>query len=175
MLERLWASWRSDYVRSIDDSNEHAFTTGDGATLFEGILAAGLSDEEAGVVHRGELVSVILNAYPYGSGHVLVVPNRGVARLGDLTAEESRTLWDTVDRAVAVCEAEYECPGVNVGLNQGKAAGAGVPDHLHVHVLPRWLGDTNFMTAIAETRVLPESLDESGRRLRARWGQVPYR
>jgi len=175
MLERLWASWRSDYVRSIDDSNEHAFTTGDGATLFEGILAAGLSDEEAGVVHRGELVSVILNAYPYGSGHVLVVPNRGVARLGDLTAEESRRLWDTVDRAVAVCEAEYECPGVNVGLNQGKAAGAGVPDHLHVHVLPRWLGDTNFMTAIAETRVLPESLDESGRRLRARWGQVPYR
>lgn len=175
MLERLWASWRNDYVRSIDDSGETAFNTDEGLTLFEGILAADMSDDDAGVVHRGELASVILNAYPYGSGHLLVVPNRGVARLGELTAPESRELWDTVDHAVAVCEAEYECPGVNVGLNQGKAAGAGVPDHLHVHVLPRWLGDTNFMTSIAETRVLPESLSESGRRLRARWNTVPYR
>lgn len=175
MLERLWASWRNDYVRSIDDADPTAFNTDDDRTLFEAILTAEGTDEEVGVVYRGPLASVILNAFPYGSGHLLVIPNRGVSRLGDLTTLEHRALWDTVDRAVAVCEAEYECPGVNVGLNQGKAAGAGVPAHLHVHIVPRWLGDTNFMTSLADTRVLSESLEETGRRLRARWSQVGVR
>lgn len=173
MLERLWASWRNNYVRSIDDDADEG--PPDGLTLFEGILATVGQDIELGIVHRGPLVSALLNIYPYGSGHLLVVPNRGVARLGDLTTAESTELWATVDHAVAVCEAEYDCPGINVGLNQGKAAGAGVPDHLHVHVLPRWAGDTSFTTSIAETRVLPESLEVSGERLRARWSLVPPR
>lgn len=179
MLERLWAGWRNNYVRSLDNTTDTGtpptVEIDDGRTLFETILQTEGRDDEAGIVHRGPLISVILNIYPYGSGHLLVLPNRGVPKLSDLTADESRALWDTVDHAVAVCEAEYECPGINVGLNQGKAAGAGLPDHLHVHVLPRWHGDTNFMTSLAETRVLPESLDETRKRLRARWEQVPYR
>jgi len=137
-------------------------------TLFERILASS-DDEAAGIVHRGERVSVILNAFPYGSGHMLVVPNRGVGKLSDLAADEARELWDTVQHAVLVAEAVYSPPGLNVGLNQGRAGGASVPDHLHVHVLPRWDADTNFMTSIAETRVLPEPLEDSLRKLRAAW------
>ena len=137
-------------------------------TLFERILAS-TDDEEAGILHRGELVSVLLNAYPYGSGHMLVVPNRGVSKLGELGAGESSELWSTVQHAVAVAEATYMPPGINVGLNQGQAGGASVPEHLHVHVLPRWAGDTTFMTSIAETRVLPEPLSESFQRLRSNW------
>ena len=174
VLERLWAGWRNDYVRSIPEGETRAESPG-GATLFEGLLAAHDAGEEVWIVHRGELVSVILNAYPYGSGHCLVIPNRGVEKVSELTSDEAAVLWATVDHAVRVIEAEYGAPGINVGLNQGKAAGAGVPDHLHVHVLARWHGDTNFMTAIAETRVLPESLEVTATRLRARWNDVDHR
>lgn len=168
MLERLWAGWRNDYVRTIDESADPDLDPQ--GTLFERILATD-NDDEAGIVHRGLLVSVLLNAYPYGSGHVLVLPNRGVEKLSQLDADEVSELWATVQRTVEVIEATYDPPGVNVGLNQGKAAGAGVPEHLHVHVLPRWAGDTNFMTSIAETRVLPETLEQSLERLRAHWHQ----
>ena len=183
MLERLWAGWRNQYVRSLDgdlaaDADDTApaeIPREPGQTLFEAILATQGRDPELGIIDRGEHVFVILNIHPYGSGHLLVLPNRGVERLAELTNVESRALWDTVDHAVAVCEAEYSCPGINVGLNQGKAAGAGIPEHLHVHVLPRWDGDTNFMTSLAETRVLPESLADTHARVTARWNQVPRR
>ena len=112
---------------------------------------------------------MILNAYPYNSGHVMVLPNRAVADLDDLTREEHEELWRLVTDAVTAIRAAYSPEGVNVGLNLGRAAGAGVPDHLHVHCLPRWAGDTNFMTSVAETRVLPEPLDETHSRLTAAW------
>ena len=169
-LDRLWAGWRSGYVNSLHDQ---VVTPPDGdRTLFERILSDESDDQARGIVHRGPLVSVILNAYPYGSGHVLVLPNRGVERLAELSADESTALWQAVEHTVQVLEAEYQPGGVNVGLNQGRAAGAGVPDHLHVHVLPRWAGDTNFATTVAETRVLPESLDETWTRLKNSWGEV---
>jgi ATP adenylyltransferase len=166
VLERLWAGWRSSFVagKGVPD-NVPPEAQG---TLFERILASE-DDAAAAIIHRGSLVSVILNIYPYGSGHMLVVPNRGVDKLSGLTAEESRELWETVQHAVGVAEKVYRPGGINVGLNQGRAGGASVPDHLHVHVLPRWEADTNFMTAIAETRVLPEALEESIRKLRAAW------
>ena len=166
MLERLWAGWRSSFVqgkaaaRNVGDDTD--------GTLFERVLASS-EDEAAGIIHRGPLVSVLANIYPYGSGHMLVVPNRGVEKLSELSTEESRALWDTVQHAVAVAEAVYSPGGINVGLNQGRAGGASVPNHLHVHVLPRWEADTNFMTSIAETRVLPEPLEESITKLRAAW------
>lgn len=166
MLERLWAGWRSSFVEGKSTSgNIPADAEG---TLFERILASD-DDEAAAIIHRGTHVSVILNIYPYGSGHMLVVPNRGVEKLSELSTDESRELWETVQHAVGVADAVYSPGGINVGLNQGRAGGASVPDHLHVHVLPRWDADTNFMTAIAETRVLPEPLEESIRKLRASW------
>jgi len=138
-------------------------------TLFEAIEASGLPDEETFVVHRGPKCWALLNAYPYTPGHLLVMPRRAVASLAELTEDEHAALWLTVRDAVAAVEAAYSPGGVNVGLNQGAAAGAGVPGHLHVHVLPRWSGDTNFMTTTADTRVLPEALGETWRRLVEAW------
>jgi ATP adenylyltransferase len=164
-LDRWWAGWRHEYINAAfaQDLEE-----GEGS-LFERLLGADVADREAYVVRRGPVVSAILNAYPYNSGHLLVLPNRAVPKLGGLTDEEELELWRTVRRGVAAIEAAYSPEGVNVGLNLGRAAGAGVPDHLHVHCLPRWAGDTNFMTAVAETRVLPEPLDVTWQRLTDAW------
>ncbi|WP_419919661.1 HIT family protein [Candidatus Poriferisocius sp.] len=165
MLEHLWAPWRSHYVAG---GNPTGAVPGEG-TLFERILAAPEPDEETGIVWRGKTCFAVLNAHPYGSGHVLVAPNRAAADLADLSKTESDELWDAVRATVAAIRRAYHPHGVNVGINLGAAAGAGVPDHLHVHCLPRWRGDTNFMTATAETRVLPESLSESWSKLRNAW------
>jgi diadenosine tetraphosphate (Ap4A) HIT family hydrolase len=167
-LDHLWAGWRSSYISDVTTDRSTVAPTSDGS-LFERILASELSDEETYVVHRGERCAVILNAYPYTNGHMLVLPERAVAELDELDEEEHTELWRTVRQAVTAVRAAYGCDGVNVGMNLGAAAGAGVPDHLHVHVLPRWDGDTSFMTSVAETRVLPEPLGESWRKLRAAW------
>ena len=153
---------------SSHDEDRKAADVG-GQTLFEAIEASGLPDEETFVVHRRPKCLALLNAYPYTSGHLLVVPRRVVVALAELTEEEHVALWSMVRDAVAAVETAYSPGGVNVGLNQGAAAGAGVPGHLHVHVLPRWLGDTNFMTATANIRVLPEALEETWRRLVEIW------
>jgi diadenosine tetraphosphate (Ap4A) HIT family hydrolase len=179
-LDRLWAGWRRAYVETVNaDEPVETAAPAPGAgraalvdpewsgTLFEGILRLG--DEEGYIVHRGARCSVMLNAFPYGSGHLLVLPDRAVTRLAELDGDEHRELWDLVRDGVNAVEEAYGCDGVNVGVNQGTAAGAGVPDHLHVHVLPRWHGDTNFTTAIAETRVMPETLRDTWRKVRAAW------
>jgi diadenosine tetraphosphate (Ap4A) HIT family hydrolase len=162
-LDRLWAEWRSAYVSNvvIDDTVE--------GSVFTRILATGAPDSQTHVVWRGACSFAILNAFPYGSGHLLVMPHREVAALEELTAEEHDELWAGVRDAVVAIKAAYRPDGVNVGMNLGHSAGAGVPGHLHVHCLPRWQGDTNFMTSVAETRVLPESLDDSWRKLTTAW------
>ncbi len=163
-LEALWSGWRATYITEVAGRP----VPGEGS-LFEQILASGRPDRETYVVHRGPTCFVILNLYPYTSGHVLVLPRRAVATLDGLTVEESTELWETVRRTVATVEAVYRPEGMNVGVNLGRAAGAGVPDHLHVHVVPRWHGDTNFMTSVAEARVLPEPIDETWRKLVDAW------
>ena len=165
-MERLWAWWRAAYVTSAANGEGAPEPNG---SLFRRILESGLPDEQTRIVWRGERNFAILNAYPYTSGHVLVMPYREVGELEDLGEEEAAELWSAVTQAVAAVKTAYQPQGVNVGLNLGEAAGAGVPSHLHVHVLPRWSADSNFMTAVAETRVLPESLDDSWRKLRAAW------
>ena len=138
-------------------------------SLFERILASGLPDEQTHILWRGERCFAILNAYPYGSGHLMVLPNRAVPDLDDLDREESSELWSAVQDAVRAIRSAYRPDGVNVGMNLGAGAGAGVPDHIHVHCLPRWSADTNFMTAIAESRVLPEPLAVSWAKLTEAW------
>jgi ATP adenylyltransferase len=165
-LERLWAGWRSDYVTSA--AGDGPVTSGDGC-VFCGILSSGLPDRESYVVWRGERCAALLNAYPYTNGHLMVMPLRHVGELEELTAEEAAELWDGVRDAVVALKAAYQPHGINFGANLGRSAGAGVPGHFHVHALPRWDGDTNFMTTVAETRVLPESLDASWEKLRATW------
>jgi len=163
MVEHLWAGWRSEYVASVDEEAE-----GPGS-VFARILASGRPDEETNIVWRGKHCFAILNAFPYTSGHLLVMPFREVGALHDLTAAEHDELWHAVTEAVQALQAAYRPDGVNLGMNLGRAAGAGVPGHLHVHVLPRWSGDTNFMTAVAGVRVMPEPLPASAAKVRSAW------
>jgi ATP adenylyltransferase len=127
-------------------------------------VAAG-EDRAHLVLHRETLAFIILNRYPYNSGHLMVVPVRHVARPGGLSGDEARALWDLVGLAIRVLEHAMAPEGFNVGMNLGRAAGAGIDDHLHVHVVPRWAGDTNYMPVLAETKVLPEHLDDTYQRL----------
>lgn len=166
MVENLWAGWRTSYVQ---DSDRGDVDVPEGSTLFEAILGSGLPDSETYIVWRGEHCYALLNRFPYTSGHVMVLPNRGVRDLGDLDDDEHRELWEGVRMAVQAIRKAFGPHGVNVGANLGRGAGAGVPDHLHVHVVPRWKGDTNFMTAVANTRVLPETLDSAWRRVVDAW------
>ncbi len=172
-LEHLWAGWRMAYVTSAaETSGPQASVIGElGPTecVFCAILAADASEEEKLLVHSGNEVVVMLNAFPYASGHMMVMPRRHLGQLDELTASEAAELWATVQRAVAVLQEAYKPEGVNIGLNLGRAAGAGIPAHLHVHAVPRWVGDTSFMTVTASTRVLPEALGDSLERLRKSW------
>jgi ATP adenylyltransferase len=126
-------------------------------------------EESERVLARSELGYVVLNKYPYNPGHVMVVPNRHIGDLEGFDDEESLELQRLLRRAVKALREEMEPHGFNIGLNMGRIAGAGLPDHIHWHVVPRWSGDTNFMPVIGQTRVLPELLDETYRRLRPRF------
>jgi len=164
MLERLWAGWRGEYVAAADDATQ------DGeACVFCRILASGLPDDETYVLWRGEHAFAILNAYPYTSGHLMVMPYRHVGELDQLSDDEGDELFAAARKAVSAVKAAYVPGGFNLGANLGRAGGAGIPGHLHLHVLPRWNGDTNFMTAVAETRVLPESLPATWQKLSKAW------
>ncbi len=165
-LDRLWAGWRSEYIEGVASGPAEP----DGC-VFCAILASGLDDEDTHVLwrHPAGVALAILNAYPYGSGHLMVMPVRHVASPEDLSPAEGSAVWEGVTSAVAALRSAYRPDGLNVGANLGRAAGAGVPGHFHMHVLPRWAGDTNFMTSVAETRVLPEALATSAKKIRAAW------
>tara|TARA_B100000902_G_scaffold8886_1_gene11146 strand:+ start:1125 stop:1643 length:519 start_codon:yes stop_codon:yes gene_type:complete len=169
-LEHLWAGWRQAYIKG-ETSPQSLVETPEGLSIFSGIEQSGLPDEETLIIYRGETCFALLNVYPYTTGHTMVIPLREVEALTDLTPQEYEELWQLVKKTVQSLEKAYHPDGINVGLNQGKAAGAGIPDHLHVHCLPRWSGDTNFSTTVAGARVLPESLTDTWTRLREAWGQ----
>ncbi len=158
-LDRLWAGWRSTYIENVANVDPV-----DGECLF-----CSLHDRDDELVAREPHAFAILNRYPYTSGHLLVAPTRHTGDLEALNDDEAAALMRMTQHAAAALKAAYEPDGVNVGLNLGRAAGAGIPGHLHVHVLPRWVGDTNFLTSVAEARVLPEPLDVSREKLAAAW------
>jgi diadenosine tetraphosphate (Ap4A) HIT family hydrolase len=168
-LELLWSGWRATYVQSagkIADAGDPDLATG---SVFTRILDAGLPDEDTHVIHRGPWTFAIMNAYPYATGHLLVIPYREVADLEELTIDETLELWATVTAAVVAVKTALRPTGVNVGVNLGQPAGGSVSSHLHVHVVPRWVGDANFMTTTANTRTLPEALPDTAAKLRAAW------
>lgn len=166
-LDHLWNGWRSAYVRSHDEGELKRAPR----SVFIDILESGLTDVETHIVHRGRLVFAIMNAYPYASGHLLVLPYREVADLQDLTPEESSELWAAVTTSTIVLKTTHAPHAMNVGINLGPSAGGSISRHLHVHVVPRWEGDANFMTAVANTRTLPEPLAESAARIRDQWAR----
>ena len=131
--------------------------------------AAEPDGEENLIFHRGEHVFMILNRFPYTSGHVMCVPYAHVDRLHALSQEARAEMMEMTNKAIDVLQLVYKPEGFNVGLNLGEMAGAGVADHLHMHIVPRWGGDTNFMSTVGETRVLPESLTETYERVKTAW------
>jgi ATP adenylyltransferase len=154
-MDRLWSPWRLEYNTRADRPEGCIF------------CADTRPPENVSlVVFEGHTSYVILNLYPYNNGHLMVVPNRHVGSLAALTAEEMNEVGRLTQRCEIALTEAYQPHGFNFGVNLGKPAGAGILDHVHVHVVPRWNGDTNFMTVVGEMRVLPESLDASAARLR---------
>jgi ATP adenylyltransferase len=164
-VDRIFSPWRMEYIRQ-------AGAGGGTARCVFCVRDADLEDPGRLLVGLYPNTVAILNRYPYNNGHVLVAPRRHVANLWDLSSEELRELFSLVSIGTRALAQEYRTEGMNVGMNLGKAAGAGIVDHLHVHLVPRWAGDTNFMTPVQDTRVLPESLLESRRRLSAVFGPL---
>lgn len=154
-MERLWSPWRNAYVSGSGESK---------ACVFCDALVH--PDAAPLVLFRGDACFVILNLYPYNNGHLMVVPNRHVATLALTTPAELSELMMLTQRAEIALTEAYRPQGINVGMNLGRPAGAGVVDHLHVHLVPRWTGDTNFMSVVGEVRVLPEDLEQTAGRLR---------
>lgn len=150
---RLWAPWRLAYVKDAAKDNEQE-------CVFCAKPAAG-DDEASLIVHRGERCFVILNLYPYTNGHLMVAPYDHVGRLQDLPPEALEDMMSLVQRSMLRLEDVYAPHGFNVGLNQGRIAGAGVEHHIHMHVVPRWSGDNNFMPVIGDTKVMPQTPAES--------------
>ena len=156
-MERLWSPWRMEYVQAARDD--------EGGCIFCDKPGLG-DDEKALIVSRGEQAFVMLNAYPYNPGHLMVAPFRHVGEFEELTTEELAGASSLLQRSVRALKEVASPHGFNVGMNMGKVAGAGVADHLHWHVVPRWDGDTNFMPVVGETRVLPELLSGTYAKLR---------
>ena len=150
---RIWAPWRLAYVKDASKDVEQG-------CIFCAKPAEG-SDRENLIVHRGERCFVILNLFPYTNGHLMVAPFEHVATIQALPPETTAELMALAQRAIEVLEDEYEPHGFNVGFNQGRVAGAGVEHHIHMHVVPRWGGDTNFMPVLADTRVMPQTLEQT--------------
>ncbi len=163
-LDRLWNGWRAEYINGVLGQSPDP-----SVSVFTSILNSGLPDEETYIVHRSTSVFVILNAFPYASGHLLVLPYREIAELDELTSQESIDLWDNVRDATLALKKSHQPHALNVGINLGTAAGGSISQHLHVHIVPRWNGDSNFMTSVAETRTLPESLTLTASKVRAAW------
>jgi ATP adenylyltransferase len=150
---RIWAPWRLAYVKAASKDVEEE-------CIFCAALEAG--DDEANlIVHRGDRCFVILNKFPYTNGHLMVAPYEHLARLQQLDPETVTETMTLAQRAMEILERTYSPHGYNVGCNQGRVAGAGVEHHIHVHVVPRWGGDTNFMPVLADTRVMPQTLEQS--------------
>jgi ATP adenylyltransferase len=161
-VERLWTPWRREFIESATSNRT------DGCFLCANPAAK--DDARHFIVHRAAHAFVILNLYPYNSGHVMVAPYLHTGDFAHLNTEIAADLIATTQHAVSALTSVYRPDAFNVGMNLGKAAGAGVPDHLHVHVVPRWNGDTNFMPIMADTKVLPETLDQTYERLRPAFG-----
>jgi ATP adenylyltransferase len=160
-MDHLWSPWRYQYVTTAGQAQDCIFCT----------LPAENRDPENYIVYLGRLNFVILNRYPYTSGHLMVVPYEHAPLLAEVAEETLMEMILLARRAETHVRANYNPDGLNMGINIGRAAGAGVAGHIHMHVLPRWVADANFMTSVGETRVLPEDLDMTYAKLSRAWGQ----
>jgi ATP adenylyltransferase len=161
-MDRLWTPWRRAFVESAGSSGD----VGSGCFLCDYPRRSPERDAESLLLFRGVHAFVVMNLYPYNSGHLLVAPYEHTGNLEELSSEVATEMMAITQRTIATLKAVYRPDAFNVGMNLGKSAGAGIPDHLHTHLVPRWDGDTNFMPILGETKVLPETLEQTYRRLR---------
>jgi len=157
-MDRVWAPWRMEYINASSKSDNKCFLCVDKT-----------DDKQSLVVGRNNTAFIIMNRFPYTNGHVMVVPVRHTGSLDDLTDEETLDMMHLVKIMVAIFKEEFNVDGLNIGINVGRAAGAGLEEHCHIHIVPRWFGDTNFMPILGETRVLSEHLYTSYERLKRRF------
>jgi ATP adenylyltransferase len=165
-MDHLWSPWRLEYIIGDKKETRCVFCVGAEAPGAKAAVAPQSPEPDPLVVFRGDLAYVILNLYPYNNGHLMVVPFRHEPTLAGLTRDEMTEVGLLTQRAEAALREAYKLEGINVGVNLGKVAGAGIVEHVHVHLVPRWNGDTNFMTVVGETRVLPENIRDTAERLR---------
>ena len=163
-MDTLWSPWRYDYIASGNSQDKDSR-----GCVFCSIRDDPEHDQGNFVVHRASYSFVVLNIYPYISGHLLIVPNEHVGDLDAASKETTDEMMDLSKRCQAALRDAYQPAGYNLGMNLGKSAGAGIVDHIHIHMMPRWTGDTNFMTTVAETRVIPEDLATTYRKLREKF------
>lgn len=191
-MDQLWTPWRYGYITGADKKDMRrgvpaalAAWPGDSGCLFCNMIAAadsavahgmGRDDAEgaAYIVERGQTGFLVLNAFPYNTGHVMAVPYQHESSLAALPLETAEELMRLTRRAETALRQVYRPDGLNAGLNLGEVAGAGIADHMHIHMLPRWKGDTNFMSVVGETRVLPEMLADTWKRLRSALAELPH-
>jgi ATP adenylyltransferase len=155
-MDHIWSPWRYRYIASADEQGGCAFCK----------ALESHDDPKALILHRARFNFIILNLFPYTSGHLMIVPYEHLAMLSELDRETTREMMELAKGAQLALAAEYKPDGFNIGMNLGRAAGAGVADHLHLHVVPRWVGDANFVSVVGETRVLPEDLSTTYERLK---------
>jgi ATP adenylyltransferase len=160
-VDRIWSPWRMEYIES------HRNDEAEGGCVFCALLQG--DPQEHRVLERRDLAFVTLAKYPYNPGHLLVLPTRHVGEIEEVKPDEAAEIFELTQRSIRVLREASDPHGFNVGLNLGRVAGAGIPDHLHWHVVPRWGGDTNFMPVVSETRVLPELLEQTYEKLAARF------
>lgn len=158
-MKRIWSPWRMKYIQNHNSGRDCPFCT----------ALENPHPEEKFLIHQGEKAFVILNLYPYTTGHLLILPLEHQEKLDDLDPETRAEMMELINQAMEVLDKLYRPEGFNVGMNMGEAAGAGIPKHLHWHIVPRWAGDTNYMTAVGEVRVLPEMLEDTYRKIKSAW------
>jgi ATP adenylyltransferase len=163
-LDTLWSPWRSEYIASSGDADSRCRVC-----IFCELEADPSKDETNFVVHRASYNFIVLNTYPYISGHLLIVPYEHVGDLDAASKETTDELMDLTKASQTALREAYKPTGFNIGMNLGHSAGAGIVDHIHIHIMPRWTGDTNFMSTIGQTRVIPEDLPTTYRKLRGRF------
>ncbi|MDP2917247.1 MAG: HIT domain-containing protein [Dehalococcoidia bacterium] len=157
-MKHIWAPWRIKYIEIKEP---------EGCFLCDKPKQD--NDAESYILHRGRLNFVILNSYPYNPGHLMVAPYRHIGNLEDLTVEERNDHYELVSRCVTVLKQVLDTQFFNIGMNLGRVSGAGVADHIHTHIVPRWNGDTNFMPVVADTKVLPEAMADTYKKLKAKF------
>jgi len=165
-MKNLWSPWRSQYIESFKDAQS------DGKCIFCEAVEKDISDRNNLVIHKSKNTLVIMNLYPYNNGHLMILPKRHLRSIEQITTEESHELMDEIILAEKVLHKIYVPHGFNIGANLGKAGGAGIEEHIHFHIVPRWNGDTNFMSVIGEVKVISQDLAETKKKLLAAYAEL---